>query len=213
MKFNEDGLVPAIIQDASTSKVLTLAYMNKESLHRTLESGETWLWSRSRNELWHKGATSGNSQVVVDVAIDCDEDAVLLGVKPRGPACHKGETSCFHNYLRAERNEDRTPTSDKALAELYDVIQSRQREHPKGSYTAYLFEQGLDKILKKFGEEASETIIAAKNQDDKQFVSEVADLMYHLLVLLVARGVKLDEIGFELSRRAKHSLSSDDQAS
>ena len=201
MKFNEHGLVPAIIQDASTSEVLMLAYMNDESLERTLDSGETWFWSRSRNELWHKGATSGNIQEVLEVVADCDDDALLIRVMPSGPACHKGERSCFHNYLR-EARQNPPRTFHAVLTELYNVIDNRRCELPEGSYTTYLFREGLDKILKKVGEEASETIIAAKNQDREQFVNETADLIYHLLVLLVDRGVTLEEIGSELSRRA-----------
>lgn len=201
MKFDERGLVPAIIQDADTGDVLTLAYMNEESLRRTKETGETWFWSRSRNELWHKGATSGNTQSVVRVAIDCDEDAVLVSVRPNGPACHKGETSCFHTDIQ-QATDVASVGIGKQLDQLYEVIQSRKRERPKGSYTSYLFDEGLDKILKKVGEEAAETIIAAKNEARPQFVSEVADLIYHLLVLLVERGVELDDIRSELATRA-----------
>lgn len=210
MKFNENGLVPAIIQDANSSEVLSLTYMNEESLSRTLESRQTWFWSRSRNELWHKGATSGNTQAVVDVAVDCDEDAVLVRVTPRGPACHKGEKTCFHNYLLGSVTQVSPTTFSQSLAHLYQIIEARKRERPEGSYTSYLFQSGLDKILKKVGEEAAETIIAAKNEDTKQFVSEVADLVYHLLVLMAARDVTLEDVGAELSRRAKQPLSKDD---
>ena len=203
VKFDEHGLVPAIIQDADTNDVLTLAYMNEESLSRTFETRETWFWSRSRNELWHKGATSGNTQKVESVTLDCDEDAVLVRVHPRGPACHKGETSCFHqNVLKG--NEPTASTGfGLQLEELYRVIESRKHERPKGSYTSYLFEEGIDKILKKLGEEASETIIAAKNENQQQFVGEVSDLIYHLLVLLSAKNTSLDEIRLELARRSK----------
>ena len=200
MKFDERGLIPAIIQDAGTGDVLTLAYMNEESLSRTIETGETWFWSRSRNELWHKGATSGNTQSVVGIAVDCDDDAILVTVRPHGPACHKGEQSCFHNNLRGERTQ--TLTLGRQLEQLYDVIERRKRERPEGSYTSYLFTEGLDKILKKVGEEAAETIIAAKNGDPSQLVGEVSDLIYHLLVLMVERGVELDEIRSELATRA-----------
>ena len=193
VKFDEHGLVPAIVQDAHTREVLTLAYMNEESLARTLETGQTWFWSRSRNELWHKGETSGNTQNVVHMASDCDHDAIVVLVDPAGPACHTGARSCFD----VEINRD----SGGLLHELYDVIQSRQRERPSGSYTTYLFDKGLDKILKKVGEESAETIIAAKNDDPKQLVAEVADLLYHLLVLLVARDVNLDDVRDELARR------------
>lgn len=195
VKFDEHGLVPAIVQDAHTREVLTLAYMNKESLARTLETGQTWFWSRSRNELWHKGETSGNTQSVVRIASDCDNDAIVVLVDPAGPACHTGARSCFD--VEIDQN------SGGLLHELYDVIKSRQRERPSGSYTTYLFDKGLDKILKKVGEESAETIIAAKNDDPKQLVAEVADLLYHLLVLLVARDVNLDDVRDELARRRK----------
>jgi phosphoribosyl-AMP cyclohydrolase / phosphoribosyl-ATP pyrophosphohydrolase len=204
LKFDEQGLVPAIIQDANTDEVLTLAYMSDESLRRTMETGQTWLWSRSRNELWHKGATSGNTQVVVDVTADCDDDAVLVRVQPKGPACHKGETSCFHNSLFKTGETDSTPDFGRQLDELYEVIESRKRDRPEGSYSSYLFAEGLDKILKKLGEECAETIVAAKNNDQQKFVGEVSDLIYHLMVLLVARGVTLDEIAAELNRRSKN---------
>jgi phosphoribosyl-AMP cyclohydrolase / phosphoribosyl-ATP pyrophosphohydrolase len=203
VKFDEHGLVPAIVQDAQTHEVLTLAYMNEESLQRTLESGETWFWSRSRNELWHKGETSGNTQAVVELISDCDHDAVLIRVNPSGPACHTGQVSCFHNTIdtRESTGVDSKTLSD-TLEVLYRVIQSRELERPKGSYTSYLFDEGIDKILKKVGEEASETIIAAKNNDDGMFIGEVSDLIYHLLVLMVARGVSLDQVIDELDRRA-----------
>jgi phosphoribosyl-ATP pyrophosphohydrolase/phosphoribosyl-AMP cyclohydrolase len=195
LKFDERGLIPAIVQDASTREVLTLAYMNRESLERTIETGETWFWSRSRNELWHKGETSGNTQRVVDLVPDCDGDAIVVLVKPAGPACHTGARSCFD----LKQDED----IGALLAQLYQLIESRQRERPDGSYTTYLFDKGIDKILKKVGEESAETIIAAKNEDAKPLVSEVSDLIYHLLVLLVARGVSLDQIREELAQRRK----------
>ena len=158
IRFDERGLIPAIVQDAATREVLTLAYMNRESLARTLETKQTWFWSRSRNELWHKGETSGNTQEVISVALDCDADAIIVLVKPAGPACHTGAVSCFD-----------TGTQPQALGplldQLYELIQSRERERPSGSYTTYLFEEGLDKILKKVGEESAETIIAAKNDN------------------------------------------------
>lgn len=202
MKFDEHGLVPAIIQDADTNEVLTLAYMNEESLRRTHETRETWFWSRSRKELWHKGATSGNTQKVESVAVDCDEDTVLVRVHPSGPACHKGERSCFQQNTKESERISETVTLDTQIEKLYQVIESRKHERPKGSYTSYLFEEGIDKILKKLGEEASETIIAAKNENQKEFVGEVSDLIYHLLVLLSAKNTKLDEIRLELERRA-----------
>ena len=195
LKFDERGLIPAIVQDARTREVLTLAYMNAESLARTIETGHTWFWSRSRNELWHKGETSGNTQSVVSLACDCDNDAIVVLVDPAGPACHTGTRSCF----------DLAPNEDLGLllAQLYELIESRKRDRPEGSYTTYLFDHGLDKILKKVGEESAETIIAAKNDDRARLTSEVADLVYHLLVLLVARGVSLDEVREELAKRRK----------
>jgi phosphoribosyl-ATP pyrophosphohydrolase/phosphoribosyl-AMP cyclohydrolase len=196
VRFDEHGLVPAIVQDAHTREVLMLAYMNEESLARTLETGQTWFWSRSRNELWHKGATSGNTQDVVSVVMDCDNDAIVVLVEPAGPACHTGARSCFD--LEAIEQPD-----GGLLQELYEVIESRKAERPEGSYTAYLFDKGLDKMLKKFGEEAAETIIAAKNDDPKQLVAETADLLYHLLVLLVAREINLDHVRDELAQRRK----------
>jgi phosphoribosyl-ATP pyrophosphohydrolase/phosphoribosyl-AMP cyclohydrolase len=193
LRFDERGLIPAIIQDARTREVLTLAYMNEESLARTIETGQTWFWSRSRNELWHKGETSGNTQTVVALHSDCDKDAIVVLVNPAGPACHTGARSCF----------DSTPDEDLGLllSKLYDLIETRERERPEDSYTTYLFNNGLDKILKKVGEESAETIIAAKNEDRARLTAEVADLVYHLLVLLVARGVSLDEIRAELANR------------
>lgn len=194
--FDEHGLVPAIVQDAHTREVLTLAYMNAESLARTIETGQTWFWSRSRNELWHKGATSGNTQNVVSMTADCDNDAIVVLVEPAGPACHTGARSCF--ALEVPES-----ASGGLLHELYDIIKSRKEERPGGSYTTYLFDKGLDKILKKVGEESAETIIAAKNDDKQQLIAETADLLYHLLVLLVARDVKLDDVRAELAQRRK----------
>jgi phosphoribosyl-AMP cyclohydrolase / phosphoribosyl-ATP pyrophosphohydrolase len=196
VRFDEHGLVPAIVQDAHTREVLMLAYMNAESLARTLETGQTWFWSRSRNELWHKGATSGNTQDVVTLTTDCDNDAIVVLVEPRGPACHTGARSCFELQLPEQH-------ASGLLHELYDLIKSRKEERPDGSYTTYLFDKGLDKILKKVGEESAETIIAAKNEDKSQLVAETADLLYHLLVLLVERDVNLDEVSDELAQRRK----------
>jgi len=190
-KFGADGLIPAIVQDAHTREVLTVAYMNKEALQLTLDRNETYFWSRSRQELWHKGETSGNSQKVVKVSLDCDDDAILVEVEPRGPACHTGSYSCF----AAE------PQIEGVLQELYAVIEQRKEQRPEGSYTTYLFNSGLDKILKKVGEEATETIVAAKNPESRRLISETGDLIYHLLVLLVEKGVALDEIRRELKER------------
>jgi phosphoribosyl-ATP pyrophosphohydrolase/phosphoribosyl-AMP cyclohydrolase len=196
IRFDERGLIPAIVQDAETREVLTLAYMNRDSLARTIETKQTWFWSRSRQELWHKGATSGNTQDVVNLSLDCDCDAIVVLVNPAGPACHTGATSCFD--VGAQTN-----ALGALLDQLYAVIESRERERPSDSYTTYLFEEGLDKILKKVGEESAETIIAAKNDDAARLSAEVSDLLYHLLVLLVARGVSLKEIADELGRRRK----------
>ena len=208
IKFDEHGLVPAIVQDAHTQQVLMLGYMNAESLKRTLETNETWFWSRSRSCLWHKGETSGHKQRVVDVAVDCDHDAVRLSVVPEGPACHTGEVSCFHNEMEnapvgVGREEAKHSELGDVLDGLYALIESRRQEKPEGSYTAYLFEQGLDKILKKIGEEAAETIIAAKNEDPSALAREAADLLYHLVVLFVERGLSLDQISNELTSRRK----------
>ena len=189
-KFSADGLIPAVVQDARTREVLTVAYMNQEALRLTLEERETYFWSRSRQALWHKGETSGNSQKVLKVSLDCDNDTVLVEVEPAGPACHTGSYSCFGVQ----------PGLESVLNELYSVIERRKEERPDGSYTTYLFNSGLDKILKKVGEEATETIVAAKNNDGR-LSSETADLLYHLLVLLVERGISLDEISRELRQR------------
>ena len=208
LKFDERGLIPAIVQDANTMQVVMLAYMNAESLERTLESGESWFWSRSRSRLWHKGETSGNTQHVVGVRVDCDGDALILMVEPQGPACHTGQKSCFHNDLPsagAQGKDANWQTADlgQVLNSLYALIESRKLERPEGSYTTYLFNEGLDKILKKVGEESSETIIAAKNEDREELTKETADLFYHLLVLLVDRGLRLEKVRDELARRGK----------
>jgi phosphoribosyl-AMP cyclohydrolase / phosphoribosyl-ATP pyrophosphohydrolase len=202
VRFDENGLVPAIVQDARTREVLTLAFMNEESLTLTLETNETWFWSRSRKKLWHKGETSGNTQQVVDISLDCDGDALVVLVEPAGPACHTGARSCFAHEENVAKGGG---TLGALLSELYRVIESRERERPAGSYTSYLFNQGLDKILKKVGEESAETIIAAKNDEKSPLISEVSDLLYHLLVLLVARGVSLEDIRGELARRENTS--------
>ena len=203
VKFDERGLVPAVVQDAHTRGVLMLAYMNAESLQRTLETGETWFWSRSRAQLWHKGETSGNTQRVADVLLDCDGDALVVRVEPAGPACHTGQTSCFHNVIQAGASQQDAEDLGEVLSALYALIENRKRERPQGSYTTYLFDQGLDKILKKLGEESAETIIAAKNEDRVALVRESSDLLYHLVVLLVERGLSLEEVSEELVRRRK----------
>jgi phosphoribosyl-AMP cyclohydrolase / phosphoribosyl-ATP pyrophosphohydrolase len=211
IKFDERGLAPAIVQDANTLEVLMLAYVNARSLQRTLETNETWFWSRSRASLWHKGETSGNKQRVVDVSMDCDYDAIRILVVPEGPACHTGAQSCFHNELQdaPASKQNAPPELGATLAGLYKLIESRKREKPEGSYTTYLFAEGLDKILKKIGEEATETIIAAKNEDPDALVREVSDLLYHVVVLLVERGLSLNQLSGELSSRRKRG--NDDQ--
>ena len=202
VKFDERGLVPAVVQDAQTRGVLMLAYMNAESLKRTLETGETWFWSRSRAQLWHKGETSGNTQRVVDVFLDCDGDALVVRVEPAGPACHTGQTSCFHNVIQAAGEpQENAGDLGEVLSALHALVEARKRERPQGSYTTYLFDEGLDKILKKIGEESSETIIAAKNDDRGALTKESCDLLYHLIVLLVERGVTLTDVRNELVRR------------
>jgi phosphoribosyl-ATP pyrophosphohydrolase/phosphoribosyl-AMP cyclohydrolase len=195
VKFGEDGLVPAIVQDAASKEVLTLAYMNKEALYLTIEKGETWFYSRSRQTLWHKGETSGHVQKVVAMNYDCDGDAILVQVIPTGPACHRGTYSCFAQASRCET--DRFAIINRLEA----LIARREVERPEGSYTTYLFEKGVDKILKKVGEETAEVIIAAKNASPEELRYETADLLYHLLVLLRERKLPLDDVLEELSGR------------
>jgi phosphoribosyl-ATP pyrophosphohydrolase/phosphoribosyl-AMP cyclohydrolase len=190
LKFDGSGLMPAIVRDARSGEVLTLAYMNAESLARTLETGETWFWSRSRQELWHKGATSGNTQRVVAIAPDCDGDAIVVDVEPRGPACHTGARSCF--------GEGRF-----SIARLEETLRERKTQMPEGSYTAKLFRHGRGKILKKIGEESAEVIIAALSEGRERVVSESADLLFHLLVLLANEGIAFDEVVSELEGRAR----------
>ena len=196
LKFDEKGMIPAIMADARTKKVLTLAYMNEESLRITLEKGLACFWSRSRQELWLKGETSGNYQHVVSVTADCDRDALLLLVEPDGPACHLGTESCF-SYPLWERDGEAPFT----LEGLMQLIEGRKTEKKEGSYTTYLFEKGLDKILKKVGEETTEVIIAAKAQDKKETIYEIADLAYHLLVLMTEAGISIDDVRTELASR------------
>lgn len=205
IKFDEKGLVPAVIQDATTGKVLMLAYMNAVSLQRTVETGYTWFWSRSRQELWNKGATSGNVQKVVDIKYDCDGDSLLLQVKQTGSACHTGEYSCFHNILWRENNLPAVngQITSAILNELYDVIQQKRIHGGEKSYTKYLFISGQDKILKKVGEEAAETIIASKNNNNGEVVYEMSDLWYHCLVLLAYHNISPSELLAELGSRRK----------
>jgi phosphoribosyl-ATP pyrophosphohydrolase/phosphoribosyl-AMP cyclohydrolase len=205
IKWDKDGLVGAIVQDAVSKEVVMFAYMNAESLKLSIESGETWFWSRSRSELWHKGATSGHTQPIRSIHYDCDADALLVRVDQNGAACHTGSYSCFFNPIVEEKSaEDRdTAGGDRfrMLGELEAIISKRYAERPEGAYTTYLFEKGLDKILKKFGEESIEVIIAAKNGDNDELRSETSDMLFHLMVLLRERGVSLDEVMAELGMR------------
>ena len=196
LKFDEKGLIPAIVVDAVSKRVLTLAYMNKESLEISMEKELTCFWSRSRKELWLKGETSGNYQHIVSITADCDKDALVVMVEPDGPACHLGTVSCFENpvYESEERKEF-------SYEQLYELIKGRKTEKKEGSYTTYLFEKGLDKILKKVGEESTEVIIAAKAEDKKETVYEISDLLYHLMVLMIEAGISLEDIHKELSSR------------
>ncbi len=199
LKFDAHGLIPAIIQDVDSNEVLMMAYMNRESLQRTLETGRTWFWSRSRQELWNKGATSGHYQEVKEIRYDCDADSLLVRVVQTGAACHTGERTCFHNPVMT--GEAGAPVSAGILKEVYDVIMSRKSEMPEGSYTTYLFTRGIDKICKKVGEEAAEVIIGAKNRNREEVIYEVGDLIYHLLVLLAEQGVDPEEVYRELAGR------------
>lgn len=197
LKFDDKGLIPAIIQDYTNGEVLMLAYMDEEALNKTLETGETYFHSRSRGELWHKGASSGHIQRVKGISYDCDADALLIKVEQVGAACHTGHRSCFFNdVLEAPETQ-----KEDVLAELYDVIVDRKNNPKEGSYTDYLFDKGIDKILKKVGEESAEVIIAAKNGVYDEVRWEVADLFYHVLVLLVQQGMTLDDIYAELKGR------------
>jgi phosphoribosyl-ATP pyrophosphohydrolase/phosphoribosyl-AMP cyclohydrolase len=201
IKWNEQGLVPAVVQDADTRQVLMLAYMNRASLERTLETGESWFWSRSRGELWHKGATSGHTQRVIEIRYDCDADALLLRVAPAGPACHTGRSSCFYRRLPDQIEAGELLPSGGVLAHLEAVIRERKLDPRPGSYTCQLLDAGLPHILKKIGEEAIEVIVAAQSEGDERLASELADLVYHTLVLLAARDLSWADVEAELARR------------
>ncbi|RKO66978.1 bifunctional phosphoribosyl-AMP cyclohydrolase/phosphoribosyl-ATP diphosphatase HisIE [Desulfofundulus salinus] len=240
LKYDSAGLIPAIIQDADTNIVLMMAYMNKEALEKTLATGETWFWSRSRQKLWHKGETSGNVQKVQEITYDCDRDTLLIRVKQTGAACHEGYYTCFHYRINPETGQtevigeqqfnpeevygpksqpEDTPTVDDTgnapapgaapavnaliLEELYQVIKERQEKRPPGSYTAKLFNKGLDKMLEKLGEETTELIIEAKNRDREEVIKESADVLYHLLVILAEQGITPAEVFAELAERRK----------
>ena len=196
LKFDEKGLIPAIVVDAKTKQVLTLAYMNKESLKISMEKGLTCFYSRSRQCLWLKGETSGNYQHIISITADCDKDALTIMVEPDGPACHLGTTSCFENPVWESEE-----LHEFSLEGLMKLIEGRKTEKKEGSYTTYLFEKGLDKILKKVGEECTEVIIGAKNNDKKETIYEIADLTYHVMVLMIEMGISLEDIHDELASR------------
>lgn len=200
VKYDENGLIPAVVQDVVSKEVLMVAYMNEEALQKSLETKQTWFYSRSRNELWHKGATSGNKQDIVDIRYDCDKDTLLILVSPHGPACHEGTYSCFRSDALNEKQAE--PSERFAIInELESVIAKREAEMPEGAYTTYLFEKGVDKILKKVGEEATEVVIAAKNRNHDELKWEVADLIYHVLVLLREQKLPLDDVLAVLEER------------
>ncbi|AIG28594.1 bifunctional phosphoribosyl-AMP cyclohydrolase/phosphoribosyl-ATP diphosphatase HisIE [Brevibacillus laterosporus] len=203
LRFDDQGLVPVIIQHALTKEVLTLAYMNKEALEKTYETNETWLWSRSRQELWNKGAKSGNRQKLISISADCDGDTLLLKVLPAGPACHTGSYSCFSRETEVGEIAEGSSENNHffILKELEALIATRQKEMPVGAYTTYLFEKGIDKILKKVGEEAAEVLLAAKNRNQDELRYEMADLFYHLLVLLREQNLPLEQVLLELQNR------------
>lgn len=196
LRFDEKGLIPAIVVDARSKKVLTLAYMNKESLAISIAEGKTCFWSRSRQQLWRKGETSGNTQSIVSITADCDADALVIKVEKKGPACHKGTDSCFNDEIFTSDE-----LSEFSYEDLYKLIKGRKTEKKEGSYTTYLFEKGIDKILKKVGEESTEVIIAAKADDKRETVYEIADLAYHVMVLMVEMGISLDDVFTELASR------------
>lgn len=196
LKFDERGLIPAIVVDTNTKQVLTLAYMNQESLDISMREGCTCFWSRSRQELWRKGETSGNRQHIVSITADCDQDALVIEVQKDGPACHTGAESCFHNPVF-----DGPAPAGFTYEGLMQLLQGRKADLPEGSYTTYLFEKGLDKILKKVGEETTEVIIAAKDHDRANTIYEIGDLAYHVMVLMVEAGISLADLRQELASR------------
>ncbi len=195
LKFDQNGLIPAVVVDAISKKVLTVAYMNKESLKISMEEGTTCFWSRSRSCLWRKGETSGNKQHIVSIITDCDRDALTVTVYKDGPACHTGTDSCFNEVVYTGMDEE------FSLEALMKVIEGRKTEKKEGSYTTYLFEKGIDKILKKVGEECTEVIIAGKADDKAETIYEIADLVYHVMVLMIQMGISLDDINKELASR------------
>lgn len=214
--WNAEGLVPAVVQDALSKEVLMLAYMNEESLRLSLESGRTWFWSRSRNELWNKGATSGHMQEIQSLSYDCDGDTLLVKVLQKGPACHTGAYSCFYRGAESANAEDGQAASGQTdadrfgpLSRLEATIAQRDAERTEGSYTTYLFEKGVEKIVKKIGEESAEVIIAAMKRDGKELRSEAADLIFHLMVLLREQGIPFDDVLTELEFRHRKPVKKD----
>lgn len=198
LKFDENGLIPTIVQDFKTKKVLTLAYMNKESLEISIKEKRTCFFSRSRQTLWRKGETSGNFQHIIKITSDCDNDALIVEVLKDGPACHLGTDSCFNNEVLNLESDQEKPFS---LNQLYDLIEGRKTDKQEGSYTTYLFEKGVDKILKKVGEECTEVVIASKSDDKEETIFEISDLAYHIMVLMVEMGISIEEIKSELASR------------
>ena len=196
LQFDRDGLIPAVVVDALSRKVLTLAYMNRESLEISMREGTTCFWSRSRKQLWRKGETSGNRQHIVSITADCDRDALVVLVEKAGPACHTGADPCFNDRVFASDT-----LQEFSLQGLYELLEGRKKDRPEGSYTTYLFEKGIDKILKKVGEECTEVIIAGKADDKKETVYELADLAYHAMVLMVQMGITLEDVQRELASR------------
>ncbi|MRG87247.1 bifunctional phosphoribosyl-AMP cyclohydrolase/phosphoribosyl-ATP diphosphatase HisIE [Salinibacillus xinjiangensis] len=203
IKFDEKGLVPAVVQNQKSGKVLMLAYMNKESLQKTIETKTTWFYSRSRQELWNKGETSGNTQHVKKLSYDCDGDTLLVEVEPNGVACHTGAESCFFNEIELDGVEETSEVDQGIVDYLYRYIKNRKENPVEGSYTNYLFREGVDKILKKVGEETTEVIIGAKNRDKNELANEFSDLVYHSIVLMVEQGISVDDIKEVLTNRHK----------
>lgn len=196
LNFDEKGLIPAIVVDAKSKKVLTLAYMNKESLKISIEKELTCFYSRSRQKLWLKGETSGNYQHIVSITADCDRDALIVTVEKDGPACHKGTDSCFNDvFFKSDK------LSEFSLEGLYSLLEERKKDLPEGSYTTYLFQKGIDKILKKIGEESTEVIIASKANDKKETIYEISDLVYHIMVMMVEMGISVEDVRAELASR------------
>ncbi len=203
IKFNEKGLIPAIVQDHNNGEVLMMAYMSSESLKKTIETGRSWFYSRSRDELWEKGATSGNIQEVKEILYDCDGDCLLLKVSQKGAACHTGEKSCFYRNLWGPEGKEKDINVKWVFENLYRKVGDRKENPESGSYTCYLFREGIDKILKKIGEESTEVVIAAKSEDKRETIYEISDLIYHLTVLIKYMDITFEDIAGELQRRDK----------